>query len=213
MTKDWFRLPDWDDEARAEFERRLSRSRAHNRAQYMRTKGLAIAGAGEVQGARELWQRVLEDDGEFSSLHAKSAAENLGDSYAEEDPDLAIKYYRQSLTGDPHGRLFNGTTAMQYVKIAELLLRSRTESDLTEAADLLARWPDEARLPFPDAHFRWNLAVIELAEILGDRDTARDAARRALELADQGPVFPRHKTVGVVEVDRRTLKRLQRLTE
>lgn len=211
MTEDWFRHPDWDDEARAEFERRLSRSRAYNRAQYMRIKGLAIAGAGEVEGARELWQRVLEDDGEFSSLHAKSAAEDLGDSYAENDPDLAIKYYRQSLTGDPHGRLFNGTTAMQYVKIAELLLRRRRASDLAEAADLLSRWPDEARLPFPNAHFRWNLAVIELAEIVGDRDTAREAAKRALELASTGPVFSRHKTVGVVEADRRTLNRLQRL--
>lgn len=153
MTEDWFRLPDWDDEARAEFERRLSRSGPQNRAQYMRIKGLAIAGAGEVEGTRELWQRVLEHDGEFASLHAKSAAEDLGDSFAEDDPDLAIKYYRQSLTGDPHGRSFNGTTAMQYVKIAELLLRRRGKSGLAEAADLLSRWPDDARLPFPNAHF------------------------------------------------------------
>jgi hypothetical protein len=93
-----------------------------------------------------------------------------------------------------------------------LVRRGRTE-DLSEASDLLSRWPDEAQLPFPNAHFRWNLAVIELAEKSGDRRVAREAARRALELADRGPVFPRHKSAGVVNADRRTIKRLERLAK
>ena len=208
VADEWFRLPAWDDDARADFERRLARSRPYNRAQYLRIKGLALAEAGETQAARELWQRVLEDDGEYADLEASSASEHLGDSYAGEDPEQAVQHYRHSMKGK---RRLNGTTATQHIKIAELLVRRGRADDLAEASDLLSRWPDEAQLPFPNAHFRWNLAVIGLAEAVGDRAAAREAARRALELAGRGPVFPRHKTVGVVEADRRTLKRLERL--
>jgi hypothetical protein len=95
--------------------------------------------------------------------------------------------------------------------MAELLLSEPTPSNVDRAADLLARWPQETHLPFPSAHFRWNLAVIELAQVVGDSNAAQEAARRALDLADRGPVFSRHKTVGVVQTDRRTLKRLTRL--
>lgn len=210
MAEDWFRLPNWDDDARADFERRLARSRAYNRAQYLRIKGLALADAGETQAARELWQRVLDDDGEFVDVQAWSASEHLGDSYAGEDPEQAVRYYRRSMQGNER---LNGTSATQPVKIAELLVRRGRTEDLAEASDLLSRWPDEAPLPFPNAHFRWNLAVIELAEKAGDRRAVREAARRALELADRGPVFPRHKTVGVVNADRRTIKRLERLAK
>lgn len=205
---EWFRLSDWDTEGRAYFERKLARARASNRAQYLRIKGLALAEAGETQGARELWKRVLDDDGEFAALQAWSAAEHLGDSYAEEEPARAVEYYKRSMKGNEH---LNGTSATQHIKIAELLTRRGATDDLTEASDLLGRWPDEAQLPFPNAHFRHNLAVIELAAKTDDRKAIREAARRALELANLGPVFPDHKTVGVVDADRRTINRLEHL--
>lgn len=210
VAEDWYRLSDWDAEARAEFERRLGRARSYSRAQYLRIKGLALEEAGEVEGARELWQRVLADDGEFSDMEAWAASEHLGDSYAADDPDKAIAYYRKSMR---RNRRLSHTTATQHIKIAELLIARGGPKDLDDADKLLRRWPKEADLPFPNAHFRWNLAVIDLAEATGDRDTARDAAVRALELAGLGPVFPRHKTVGVVDADRRTVKRLERLAK
>ena len=55
------------------------------------------------------------------------------------------------------------------------------------------------------------MALIRLAEAVGDRAVARDAARRALDLVARGPAFPRHKTVGLVDADEKTLKRLERL--
>jgi len=85
------------------------------------------------------------------------------------------------------------------------------EQHLKEAAQLLFQWPEVASIPFPNAHFRWNLAVIELAEATGNREAAVEAARRALDLADRGPVFPRHKTVGVAHPDHQVLDRLKRL--
>jgi tetratricopeptide (TPR) repeat protein len=212
VAEEWFRLPDWDAEARAEFERRLARARSFNRAQYLRIKGLSLHDVGELDGARSLWHRVLEEEAgaDDVTVQAASALEHLGDSFASEDPLAAVDFYERSLEGVRLGR---GTTCTQHVKMAELLLKEPTPSNVERAADLLARWPDETQLPFPNAHFRWNLAVVELAQTVGDRKAAQEAARRALDLAGRGPVFPRHNTVGIVQTDRRTLKRLARLAK
>ncbi len=208
MDNEWFRSPDWSEADRADFERRLARSRGYNRAQYLRIKGLALLDAGEIDGARGLWTRALGDDGEFSEMQGFAALEHLGDSYVEDDPMLSENYYRRLLADNPG---LNSTTATQHIKLAELLIQRGDEQALKEAAELLIQWPELARLPFPNAHFRWNLALIELAEATGDQEAARKAARRALDLVVREPVFPRHKTVGIVQADRRTLERLERL--
>ena len=210
MEDDWFRSQGWSETDRAEFEARIARSRKYNRAQYLRIKGLALRDAGEVAGARELWTRVLTDDGEFATMEGFTTLEHLGDSYVEDDPTLAEYYYRRLLNDNP---ALKSTTMTQHIKPAELLIQRGEEQDLHEAAELLIQWPEVAGIPFPTAHFRWNLAVIELAEKTGDRQTAVEAARRALELADRGPVFPRHKNVGVVDAEHQTLERLKRLAK
>ena len=210
MDDEWFRSRGWGEADRTDFEARLARSRGYNRAQYLRIKGLALRDAGEISGARSLWLRVLADDGEFSTMEGFAALEHLGDSYFEDNPMLAVDYYRRLLADNPG---LNSTTATQHIKLAELLIRRGDERDLKEAAQLLFQWPEVARIPFPNAHFRWNLAVIELAEATGNRETAVEAARRALNLADRGPVFPRHKTVGVVDADHQVLDRLKRLAK
>jgi hypothetical protein len=107
----------------------------------------------------------------------------------------------------------SGTTATQHIKLAEILLDRSTAGDIEEAADLLDQWATEAKIPFPDAHFRWQLAALKLAEATGNRDTARRAARMALDLAARGPVFTRHRTVGLVETDELTLKRLRKIAQ
>ncbi|MFB0840474.1 MULTISPECIES: hypothetical protein [unclassified Arthrobacter] len=210
MADEWFRSPAWGEADRADFEARLARSRGYNRVQYLRIKGLALSDAGGIGGARDLWLRVLADDGEFSRMEGFTALEHLGDSYVEEDPMLAETYYRRLLADNPS---LKSTTATLHIKLAELLIRRGDEQDPAEAAELLTRWPEVVHLPFRDAHFRWNLAVIDLAEATGDRETAVEAARRALDLADRGPVFPRHETVGVVHAEHRDLERLKRLAK
>jgi len=210
MADDWFRSPDWSREAQDDFERRLLRARAYNQAQYLRIKGLALEEAGHVKGARELWLRVLGSSDELAGLQHSGALEHLGDSYSTEDPAVAQHYYRRLLAEHP---TLNGTTATQHIKLAELLLDRGSANDLDEAAELLIRWTREADLPFPNAHFRWQLAAIRLAEATGDREAAQEAARRALNLAERGPVFPRHKAVGLVHTDARTLRKLRKLAK
>lgn len=210
MADEWFRSPAWGEADRADFEVRLTRSRGYNRVQYLRIKGLALSDAGEIAGARDLWLRVLADDGEFSKTEGFTALEHLGDSYVEDNPLLAERYYRRLLTDNPS---LKSTTATLHIKLAELLIRRGEKADLGEAAYLLIQWPEVVRIPFPNAHFRWNLAVIDLAEATGDRKTAVEAARKALNLADRGPVFPRHRTVGVVHAEHQVLERLKRLAK
>jgi hypothetical protein len=208
VTRDWFRSPDWSPEAQRDFEARLRRARGHSRPQYLRIKGLALGGAGEAEGARQLWLRVLDSTEEFAELEYPGALEHLGDSYAAGNPALAEHYYRRLLAEYPS---LGGTTATQHIKLAELLLDRGTAGDVDEAADLLDDWAQSARVPFPNAHFRWQLAAIRVAEAKRDPDASRQAARTALSLAGLGPVFPRHKTVGVVHADKATLKRLRKL--
>lgn len=210
MADEWFRSPAWGEADRADFEARLARSRGDNRVQYLRVKGLALSDAGEIAGARDLWLRVLADDGEFSKTEGFTALEHLGDSYVEDNPLLAERYYRRLLTDNPS---LKSTTATLHIKLAELLIPRGEKADLGEAGHLLIQWPEVVRIPFPNAHFRWNLAVIDLAEATGDRKTAVKAARQALNLADRGPVFPRHRTVGVVHAEHQVLERLKRLAK
>lgn len=135
--------------------------------------------------------------------------EHLGDSYVVQQPATAERYYRQILAEHPS---LSGTTATQHIKLAELLLDRGSAKDLDEAGDLLDRWKREAAdMPFLNAHFRWELAAIRLAEATGDREAVREGAQRALDLAARGPVFSRHKTVGVVDADNQTLERLRSL--
>ncbi|WP_157537596.1 tetratricopeptide repeat protein [Nocardioides sp. Root190] len=208
MTDEWYRLPDWDEEARAEFERRLRKARSFNRAQYLRIKGLVLKEAGELAGARELWRRVFDEDGEFAEMDAWAAAEHLGDSYVDHDPDLAITFYRRSMK---RNNSLNMTTATQPIKLAELLHQRGLPKDLAEAKRLLMDWPKMADMPMPSAHFRCNAALAEVLDAAGDRQEARQAAIRALALVDASAPFPRHKELGVVRADRRTLKRLNQM--
>src|SRR5438128_1768759 len=120
MEDEWFRSPSWSEADRAEFEARLARSRKYNRAQYLRIKGLALRDAGEIEAARELWTRVLSDDGEFSTMEGFTTLEHLGDSYIQEDPTLAEYYYRRLLNDNP---ALKSTTMTQHIKLAELLIR------------------------------------------------------------------------------------------
>jgi len=204
---DWFRSREWSEESQQDFEARLARARAHNRPQYMRIKGLALAEAGKVEVARGLWRRVLED-GSGCDFERASALEHLGDSYASSDPKTAEAFYRQLLAEHPG---MNGTTHTVEISLAELLLDRKDTASVDEAVVFLRAWAEKRDSPFPHTTFRWHLALIRAAELVGDVETVRKSARTALELAEMGPVFPRHGDVGVVRADRKTLKRLRML--
>lgn len=209
MTDDWFRSPDWSPRAQADFEARLKRSRDWNHAQYIRIKGLALKEAGLLQPARELWERILDQDlgHEFEKA---GTLEHLGDSYRDTEPERAAQYYRRLLSEHP---TLNGTTATVEIALAELEMAKGRRADTDEALTLLNSFLERGTSQFPNVLFRWHLVLIDVAQATGEKETVQRAARTALDLADRGPVFPRHKEVGVVRADAKMLKRLRKLAK
>ena len=209
MTADWFRSPEWSATAQADFEARLKRSRDWNHAQYIRIKGLALEKAGLLQPARNLWQRILDLD-LGHDFEKASTLEHLGDSYRDTEPERATHFYRRLLNEHP---TLNGTTATVEIALAELEMAKGPRADTKEALALLHSFLERDTSQFPNVLFRWHLVLIDIAEATGDKETVQRAARTALALAARGPVFPRHKDVGVVHADRRTMRWLRKLAK
>ena len=101
----------------------------------------------------------------------------------------------------------NTTSGMVHTSLAEVLLAQ--DREVTDAMDLLEQAVPHLR--FNSQIFRWNLALARTADRLGDLETRRHAARRALELAEQGPQLSRHPDVGLARPDSATLEFLRRL--
>jgi len=209
VADDWFRSPDWSPAAQADFEARLRRAHAGNRSQYTRIKGIALRESGQIDAARDLWSRILDNElgHEFEQA---TTIELLADSYVGQDPTTAERYYRRLLTEHP---TLNGTTATAEISLAELLIEKADSASMNEALALLNSFLERNTAQFPNVLFRWHLALIRIAQATGEKETVRRAAKTALDLAGRGPVFSRHKTVGVVHADAVTLKRLRKLAK
>lgn len=100
----------------------------------MRIKGLSLAQAGEMPGARDLWGRVLQSTDELAEGQQPSALEHLADSYAHEDAARAERYYRRLLAEHP---ALNGTSHTVEISLAELLLDKSDCASTEEASALL----------------------------------------------------------------------------
>ncbi|GIE90962.1 hypothetical protein [Actinoplanes regularis] len=207
MPTDWYRTTEWHESARAEFERRLARARPLSRGQYLRIKAVSLAGAGVVDGARELCRRVLTLDPE--GFEAASATELLGDlERAQGNAAVAEQHYRTLLGRWPS---LNGTSHLAELSLAELLTEHGEAEHLAEADALLTACAERGSLRFNDAIFRWNVARARLADKLGDEQARTAAAARALALVGSGPQLPRHPGIGVVQADEATLRWLKQL--
>ena len=183
MADDWFRSPDWSPDAQADFEARLQRARPHNRTQYLRMKGLALRESGQLDAARGLWSRILEDDLGHDFEQA-STIEHLADSFVGEDPTTAERHYQSLLIEHP---TLNGTTATAEISLAELLIDRADPADIEEALAHLNSFLERDTAQFPSVLFRWHLALIRIAQATGDEETVR---RSALDRARPGRARP-----------------------
>ena len=202
VAQDWFRLPDWNAEAREEFERRLARARPHNQPQYLRIKAVALRGAGEHDGAIALLDRILREHS--TALDAAFAAELLGDIAREDGRNGdAADWYRRSLDLGT-----NMTTGTAHISLADVLNRDRDYEGALEALKLVPL----ARLTLNSARFRWNAVLAESALGVGELDVARDAARRALTFLDAPDQFSRHPGVGRATASKDQRDRLEAIS-
>ena len=157
-----------------------------------------------------MWERVLQSTEELATTQQASALEHLGDSYVGDNAAAAEDYYRRLLEEHP---TLNGTSHTAEISLAELLIGKGNRDSMEEALALLNSFLERGTSQFPSVLFRWHLALISLAQATGEKKPVPRAARTALDLASRGPVFPRHKDVGVVDADAKTLRRLRKLAK
>jgi tetratricopeptide (TPR) repeat protein len=202
---DWFRSPDWSDEAQRDFEIRLARARAGGRAQYLRIKSVALDAAGESEGAAILLQRIVSDHAD-AWPEVAFAHDRLGDSFvATGDLERAEAEYRQALAVSPS---LSGTTGEVHVKLGEVLLQSGAGTTL-ETEQLLADAKSNATLN--STAFRVNVFEARFAQALGDVARRRRAAAAALALVGVDPQFQRHPAVGLAHASPALITELQEM--
>ncbi|PKQ30572.1 MAG: hypothetical protein CVT62_13250 [Actinobacteria bacterium HGW-Actinobacteria-2] len=206
MDDDWYRSPGWSEADQEAFELRLARARAWNRPEYLRIKGLALAEAGLREAALGLWQRGLDNDATRSEQ--PGLLELMAEALLRDDPARAEQLLRRLLAEHPD---LNDTTQMAEVALAEILIGGGSEAGLCEAYRLLDSWQVKRGSPFPANVYRWAVAYTRLAEAVGDRDEASEAAEVALSSIDWSSPFENHPGLGLVHADPTELEWLERL--
>lgn len=203
---DWYRGPGWSQAEQDEFERRLARARSWNRSQYLYIKADGLMKAGHRDAAVGLLQRGLDVDED--GFATPGLLESLAEAVRPEDSAYAERLLRRLLAEYPD---LNATTEMAEVSLAEILISTGTESALVEAYRLLHSWTVK-RAPFlPANSYRHCLALIRLAEALGDHCFATRMAGQAMSLVDQPGPFGYHPTVGRVRATEGELRWLAQL--
>ena len=204
---DWWSSPDWDAE---DFEARLKRARQSSRAQYLRLKGLALVSTEDEEFravGKELLLRVVRDYQE-DRLQSPMAHFDLAQAYETEGADdLAATHYELTVRGeDELGSLVTGAD----LRLAELIIRCGWSASYDEADRLLAH-AEGRRLTLRSESWRFCVARARLAAALGREDAASYATRALELLAEVGPQFSRHPTVGLIETDEATVEEMRRL--
>jgi hypothetical protein len=213
VEDEWYRSSAWEATDQERFEEKLRRARPRSRAQYIRLKGLALAGSkrrSERQAAPTLFQRVIREHAD-DQLQAAMARADLGRFYAEKgEHHLAADALRSCLDAEAAldgGGLHTGSE----LALAEVIVRAEWEDRYPEALDLLEA-AERAGLTFKVERWRWAIAHARIANRCGRGSEAQSFAAAALALLDDpSPDFPRHPDVGLIDADRKTVRELKRL--
>ena len=199
---EWYRTPDWDAEARADFGQRLSRARGQ-RSEYLRLKGQALQDAGLLDEAAGMYERLLAEHP--NDVSVSFVQELLGDvARARGRLEEAARRYRHLLTLRP----LLDSSGMVEVSLTEVLLELGQPD---EAAGALAEVDEQSLATFNSKLFRYLVTCARVASARGDAESAASTAAHALDLVNAPRQYSRHPTVGLVETDAATTTMLQAL--
>lgn len=209
---DWFRGPATDAEAMGSFEERLSRASPRHRPQYLRLKATEILDQSddpdEWQVAASLLMRVI--DGYPDSLDVPMAHQEMARYHRRlGEWDAALQEYQLAIDRSLPGR--SGSTGIEEVDMAEVLIKRDAPGDATSALELLA-----SEHLASQSHFNSTLFRIALCRARAQKRLNLDAsaaAHEALRLASiTESQLPRHPGVGLVKADPQTLGELEQYT-
>ena len=196
MSKEWFRRTRWSAADEEDFNRRLARSRAQRRAQYLRIQALHLTEAAppRFDVALALLDRLITeypDNLQLAQAHLQRAECLVILGRIEE----GIAAFRSALATE---REFPHSRTAAYLCFAYFVATSNMERLHDEALDVLEEFGHEEM--FPREIFLHNAALALIAHATGESSVAREAAARALTAASQSQSgFRYHPTVGLVE--------------
>jgi hypothetical protein len=201
----WFRSPDWDRRSQAEFEARLARARPNNRDSYRRAKAFALLGSGD-RNAETAGRLMLEQflaDPDLPRFERVGILSQLGAHEQEAGRPVAAERHLRAALGLMAANNKSGSTGIEEVRLAEILLGKGGTSELDEARGLLEGMDDPT---FLSSRFRMCLAGARVSLALGDEARAAEWAVVALDLAARTHSgLQNHPDLGLVEADPRTL--------
>lgn len=207
---DWYRSPDWDDAARAEFEKRLARARPRNRVQYRRIKGSVLIESADA-AARQAGRAMLEANASSpdAGFERTWALTTLGQyEMGAGRSDAAEPYFRAAIKRLSVDR--SGGSGLEPTLLAEILLGRGDKASLAEARTLLDANLDDRPLLVRD-RYRMCVAGTRVAVALGNSD-AHVWASEALRYASTTHSGLRnHPKLGLFTAEGRTVAWLQRV--
>jgi tetratricopeptide (TPR) repeat protein len=192
------------------FEERLSRATPRHRPQYLRIKASEILDQSDDPEAWDmaasLLRRVIDDYPD--ALDVPMAHVGLAQYHRRLSQwDEALRQYQLAIDLTSPRR--SGSTGIEEVDMAEVLVERNAPGDNTRALELLASEHLLSQRHFNSTLFRIALCRARAQSRVGMDPSA--AAREALRLASIAePLLPRHPTVGLVDSDQQTLEELKR---
>lgn len=190
---DWFRLPNLTEQTKAEFERRLARSRS-SRYEYMRIQACALAEAEAFNQALTLLDRILSEVPDYILIawvweQRANCLQKVGRF------DDAIADYSKSIEVLKKHPSVRGSAPISLARLVYGLKRS----DLYEGAlvHLTDFWDPNPIFPMEEFH-QFGMTAL-LLNALGEAEGAKPPARRALAAAAKDRSnASKHRTLGLV---------------
>lgn len=187
---DWFRNTRWNSKIAETFQAKLKRARSKN--QYLRIQASALA-----ESRPDVALSLLD---QYFDLEAEKFDESLarviraGALIALGRTEDAIASYEAALTLETSRP---GVQSGAHIELPYFIAVRSLAGYYGRAIDLLDA--HRQRLTFPVEHFMWHASHALIAGTTGDRDTAMEHAKAALEFASRKKSgFSRHPTLGLV---------------
>lgn len=173
---DWFREPCLTTDAKAEFDRRLSRSRAQ-RPEYLRIQAYALRQAGAYEDALVMLARVTSDYPDHLSAWIHESMAHCFEATGQ--VDAAMRSYEMSIQ---RMRQHPGIRANAHTAYAALIVRQKRENLFEDALAYLNEfWDPNPIFPaYEIEQFGWAAII---SDKLGDRPNGVAFAERALAAA------------------------------
>ena len=207
MATEWYRRTSWGAAEEADFDRRLARSRAHNRSQYLRIQATHLVEARPplYDAALGLLSRLVDeylDRTQLAQAHLQRAECLIALGREHE----AIGAFRAALEAE---REFPNSRTVAYLRFAYFIATTGRTDCFDEVLGVLKEFGSGE--VFPYERFLHNAALALIADGWGEGVAAREPARRALQAAEQSRSgFRYHPTFGLVEgADAGVVRRLR----